>query len=219
MAFVTSLPLSPAYPESPSDQLGTMHYRLRRARLLAGFATSRAAIVRFGWKASTYRAHENGQNGFRPADAFVYARAFKVSPTWLLVGEYGGATAAYEDVPATEDPLNQHSAYEAAKRPVVFAGAPADQFDLRVDADTLADMAREGDVLRFRRPSDHEILSDGDIVAIEQPAAHGVDICIRRVFFRDGLTFFSANDLAQAAPIPHGHIVGVAIWLLRRLAN
>lgn len=39
------------------------------------------------WPTSTYAAHENGQNGFPPETAEVYAHAFKVSAGWLLTGE------------------------------------------------------------------------------------------------------------------------------------
>jgi phage repressor protein C with HTH and peptisase S24 domain len=62
----------------------SMHDRLRRARTEAGFSSARAAALRFGWKPSTYAAHENGQNRFDETVAREYARRFKVSPGWLL---------------------------------------------------------------------------------------------------------------------------------------
>jgi hypothetical protein len=216
---VTSLPLSPAHSENASDHLASMHNRLRRARLLAGFATAKAAIARFGWKASTYRAHENGQNSFRPAEAFIYARAFKVSPTWLLVGDYG-EHAMHEDVPTTDD-VSAHDPHSDATHFAV-AGTCAtreDQFDLTVDVDTLTDVAHSGDIVRFSPLTEHAVLSDGAIVAVEQPTPYGADLCIRRVFFRDGLTLFTPNNIAQAKPLPHARIAGAATWLLRRLAS
>lgn len=64
-----------------------MGMRLRQARLAAGFKTASQAVKKFHWKSSTYRAHENGQNPFKPDDATEYARAFNVSPVWLLSGD------------------------------------------------------------------------------------------------------------------------------------
>lgn len=66
--------------------------RLKAARLGRGFPTAAAAVAKFGWKSSTYLAHENGQNGV-PADAAVtYGQAFKVDPGWLLTGHGKGIT-------------------------------------------------------------------------------------------------------------------------------
>ncbi len=64
-----------------------MNDRLRIAREAAGYKTATDAIDRFGWKNSTYRAHENGQNNFRVDDASTYASAYGVTAAWLLIGE------------------------------------------------------------------------------------------------------------------------------------
>jgi hypothetical protein len=61
--------------------------RLRRARGRAGFSSARSAALRFGWTPSAYASHENGQTPVPVKDAPKYARAFKVSPAWLLTGE------------------------------------------------------------------------------------------------------------------------------------
>lgn len=68
-----------------------MHSRLRKARLNAGYPTATAAIKACGWRNSTYRAHENGQNNFSVEDAEVYASAYGVTAAWLLLGAEGGA--------------------------------------------------------------------------------------------------------------------------------
>lgn len=60
------------------------HTRLQEARERAGFPTKGKAADRFGWKKSTYNAHENGQNRFDFEAARVYAEAFRVDPGWLL---------------------------------------------------------------------------------------------------------------------------------------
>lgn len=59
--------------------------RLKLARKRAGYPTAAAAIERFGWDpASTYRSHENGQTPPPPEDAKAYARAYGVTPEWIV---------------------------------------------------------------------------------------------------------------------------------------
>jgi hypothetical protein len=58
--------------------------RLKRARIRAGYKSAQAAANRFGWVASTYRSHENGQTPLPVDCARRYAQAFKISPDWLL---------------------------------------------------------------------------------------------------------------------------------------
>ena len=60
--------------------------RLRQAREMAGFKSAAEAIECFGFTASTYMAHENGQNGIRVEPAQMYASAFGVDAGWLLAG-------------------------------------------------------------------------------------------------------------------------------------
>ena len=60
--------------------------RLRQAREAAGFKSASDAVTRFGFRPSTYMAHENGQNGIRSEPAQAYARAFGVDLGWLLTG-------------------------------------------------------------------------------------------------------------------------------------
>lgn len=60
--------------------------RLEQARLKRGFKTAKDAARFFGWNYETYAQHENGTRGIvRAADR--YARAYRVSPGWLLTGE------------------------------------------------------------------------------------------------------------------------------------
>jgi len=65
----------------------TMGDRLRAARIKAGFPSARQAALRNKLPPSTYAAHENGQNDFGPADADLYAKAFKTTAAWLLTAE------------------------------------------------------------------------------------------------------------------------------------
>ncbi len=61
--------------------------RLRDARQAAGFENATVAAERFGWPVVTYRSHENGLRGLRPSIAKKYAKAYKVSLSWLMTGE------------------------------------------------------------------------------------------------------------------------------------
>ena len=63
------------------------HDRLRQAREAAGYDSPIEASRRFGWSEHTYKSHENGIRGIRPAQAHKYAKAFKVSAGWILTGE------------------------------------------------------------------------------------------------------------------------------------
>lgn len=61
--------------------------RLKQARRAAGFrgATGVAQAIS-GLNIDTYKAHEQGRNGFGLTDAKRYARAFRVSLQWLNFG-------------------------------------------------------------------------------------------------------------------------------------
>jgi phage repressor protein C with HTH and peptisase S24 domain len=60
--------------------------RLREARISAGFETAADAAAYLGLATPTYTSHENGSRGITAKKAELYARAFKVSPEWLLYG-------------------------------------------------------------------------------------------------------------------------------------
>lgn len=61
--------------------------RLKVARNRAGFRSANKAADSLGISASTYRAHENGQNGFSAEEAERYARKFGVRSGWIYFGE------------------------------------------------------------------------------------------------------------------------------------
>lgn len=61
--------------------------RLKMARKDAGYDSAADAAKAFGWKISTYTAHENGQNPIRHEVAERYSKAFRVNPKWILFGE------------------------------------------------------------------------------------------------------------------------------------
>lgn len=61
--------------------------RLQEARRKAGYETAVDAARAYGWGESTYISHENGTRGIKPRVADTYAKAFKVTPEWLLYGK------------------------------------------------------------------------------------------------------------------------------------
>jgi phage repressor protein C with HTH and peptisase S24 domain len=66
------------------------YQRLQFARENAGFENATDAARAFAWNENTYRSHENGERGLRPAVAERYAKAFRTSAAWLLTGEGDG---------------------------------------------------------------------------------------------------------------------------------
>lgn len=66
--------------------LSTPNERLRAARIAAGFNTARDAAKANGWVEPTYRGHESGPRQVSRTAAIAYAKAFKVSLSWLLTG-------------------------------------------------------------------------------------------------------------------------------------
>lgn len=86
--------------ETPGD-------RLRAARKKHFPDSASAAAKRHGWKVSTYLSHENGQTAeLPPKAARKYAKAFKVTASWLNHGDLDVAIAkdrlerAMKSVPA-----------------------------------------------------------------------------------------------------------------------
>ncbi|MEY9780837.1 phage repressor protein C with HTH and peptisase S24 domain [Sinorhizobium fredii] len=73
--------------------------RLRQARINAGYRFASDAANALGIVASTYRAHENGQNEFDFAEAKIYARKFNVDPVWLMGDPAGAETGEPIPIP------------------------------------------------------------------------------------------------------------------------
>lgn len=65
----------------------TMGDRLKAARVAAKFSSAAKAAEALGISASTYRAHENGQNEFHVDEAKQYAKKFGVTVSFLLEGD------------------------------------------------------------------------------------------------------------------------------------
>lgn len=74
------------------------HERLRQARIDAGFRSAQAAADALGVTASTYRAHENGQNDFGIDEAQVYGRKFGADALWIMTGNLESRNGTHTSV-------------------------------------------------------------------------------------------------------------------------
>lgn len=100
--------------------------RLKQARIDAGFDSAAAFARAIGISPVTYRAHENGQNGYDANDAQIYARKLGKTAAWLLVG----------DASSTPEPEADNSSAEPSTIP------PPGNIS---DAIRLLEMVRAGD--------------------------------------------------------------------------
>lgn len=94
--------------------------RLRMARAYAGIDDATAAATRFGWTVSTYQSHENGNRGIKPTVAKKYAKAYKVSFTWLMTGE-GTMTGPSIDAELMELPAELNELLSVQFRGIIAA--------------------------------------------------------------------------------------------------
>lgn len=83
-----------------------IHDRVRAARLMAGFDTTKAAVDRFGWSYPTYAAHENGSRVPKRPALERYAEAFGVELRYLLLGFDTEQQRAVAQVPTRGRPAN-----------------------------------------------------------------------------------------------------------------
>lgn len=85
---MSSVRYAPMVKATGAPDLTTQAGRLRYARALR-YSSMRGAANAHGWNENTYKSHELGirRDGALPEeDARKYARAFGVSPQWLLTG-------------------------------------------------------------------------------------------------------------------------------------
>lgn len=104
----------------------TMADRLRAARLLARYSSASKAAEALGVSASTYRAHENGQNEFGPEEAEHYARKFGTTAAHLLTGN-GKTSGLTTFDPDRVDHLGTEERTDKKRRP--DSGGVSDRVD------------------------------------------------------------------------------------------
>lgn len=137
--------------------------RLRRAREKAGYETPTAAAAAFGWAYPTYAGHENGSRGMRPDALMRYAKAFRVSPAWLLDGT--------EDGKAQPKPRP-----EGFAEPDVAPYAPPDTRSAKSMTDivkALAPAAKKPQVMVAQRDHISYGILAGDLLIISEPRGVG----------------------------------------------
>lgn len=117
--------------------------RLQLARSRAGYPDPTSAAKAFGWNDVTYRAHESAGRGIRRTVAEKYARAFRVSPAWLMHGEGEGPSS------------------EAVEKSEVLPS------DMKVTAIRVAGTTEAG---TFREVDQYDDGGDGEYVFDEQDA-------------------------------------------------
>jgi phage repressor protein C with HTH and peptisase S24 domain len=132
--------------------------RLQWAREKAGFSSKLAAAKRFGWTASTYAAHENGQNDYDDKPASKYAKAFKVSAGWLLTGE-GSPSPKSNKHPVVNYvgggselvPIDDYPIGEGIKEIELPAGVPANAVVVEVKGESMHPRYYDGEYLVYIR--------------------------------------------------------------------
>lgn len=223
------------------DSFDNMHSRLKHARRRAGFKNATSAIEQFGWKGSTYRAHENGQNQFDPIAAKQYASAFGTSASWLLTGE--------ESPQASLEALNPHLISEKKiyctgrvaagewveekirtalpRQESIFPPDhrfPIDaQFDLKVRGGSVNLFAQDGDYLRCVNLSPETIeFADSDLVIVKRTIPGGLtEITARKVSVCAGrvkVHFLSTDPLFQETVPIDGKsslVIAKVLWKFR----
>jgi SOS-response transcriptional repressor LexA len=154
--------------------------RLRAARIKAGYPQPIDAARAFGWNEHTYKSHENGTRGFKLPTARNYARAFRVTPSWLLFGQKAQiensvrevlavplmgvvAAGAFQDidyvpndgavVPAMVHPLVRASAQYAVKvqGPSVNLKIPDGMYAICAPLDSFPGGAKHGSLVHVER--------------------------------------------------------------------
>lgn len=133
--------------------------RLTAARKAARFETAAEASRYLRVNYQTYAGHENGNSGFKPKTADLYARKFKVSLDWLLTGR--GQMSSQGVVPAE---------IEVVGLPVAGAIQAGHWLETTfVDADLEPEMLPVARDARFPRARQYALRVIGDSMDMEYP--------------------------------------------------
>ena len=176
--------------EKPND-------RLKKARIEAGYKRAVEAIRAFGFTKTTYQAHEAGQRGLTAGTAGRYAKAFKVSPEWLLYGmpTKSPSSTALETNLAAQDTtialptvLDVRAGHwlavefmdeyqdDGVRVPYCEEYKEFDQFAVKVVGDSINKFAQDGDRLVCATIESGIQLVDGDHVIVEATRNGGAEV-------------------------------------------
>lgn len=132
--------------------------RLQQARKKAGFETASDAARAFGWNENTYRSHENGERGLKPATAARYAKCFKTSYGWLLTGE--GVSKDRRSIPLrgwikAKGKVDFIKETDVDRTINTSFDLPEDAYCLKIVTDSMYPRYVDGDVLIFWGNDNH----------------------------------------------------------------
>lgn len=225
-------------------QLDSPHERLAWAREQAGYADKADFARAVGVNATTYRAYENGQNGFAK-HAGTFAKKLKVSTDWLLSG--GPRPSIEADVSANipvQEPATNDNVVTLRSFNLSYAMGPGTNIDDYVeegtyefDANMLAKLTRA--------PVDRLFVARGDGDSMFPTLVNDdtvvIDTTQRVLNLRDRIwacSIYGAGAIKRLRPVADGkvevisdnpaisddvvnaddiHIVGRVIWLGRRI--
>jgi len=212
--------------------------RLQLAREHAGFKSARQAALAMGWVYPTYASHENGLRDIPQKVAEKYARAFRVSPEYIMFGinppdwakeetkpDMIEVAAPTRPLPFFEDtdaaPLRDWLKKGHAPRPQFFISDPGN-----ISAKTIA-VKITTDEMRAKPPTvgEREILPGdtaiidaerknvrpGDVVAVlidGDPYIH-----IRKVVMSGGKQVFYALN-RDHGEYEKAEVVGRVMWVM-----
>lgn len=213
--------------------------RLKLAREHAGYRSARQAALSMGWTYPTYASHENGLRDFPQKVAERYARAFRVSPEFIMFGtsppewakEFGEADLVEVEAPTRSLRLFADTDAGALRGWLCNPVGGGPQFyvtDLgNLSAQTIAlsvssnEMRAKPAVVGEREiwPGDtvlidteHRKVRPGDTVAVLVDGDD--DVHLRKVVMRDGskLTYMALNrDYGEFAK---ADVVGRVTWVI-----
>jgi phage repressor protein C with HTH and peptisase S24 domain len=149
--------------------------RLKEARIRAGFETAADAATYLGLAAPTYASHENGSRGITVSKAGVYARAFRVSPEWILYGASKSApTQAQPELAPSDMPHDLVPVYDvcASAGDGVFVSSEEQIDSMAFPAGYLRWLTRANPrdlaIIGVKGDSMHPTLADDDVVMLDR---------------------------------------------------
>lgn len=220
--------------------IGDKRKRLMLAREHAGYRSARQAALSMGWTYPTYASHENGIRDFPQKVAERYARAFRVSPEFIMFGtnppewteEFGEPELVKVKAPTCSLRLFADTDADALRGwlrdPV---GGPqfyvTDLGNLSAQAIAMSVSSNEmrakpavagereiwpGDTVLIN--TGHRKIRPGDTVAVLVDGDD--DVHLRKVVMRDGkLTFMALNR--DYGEFTKGDVVGRVMWVIAGL--
>ena len=164
------------------------HERLKTARKEAGFKSAAKAAECLGVQVTTYRTHENGQNGIPPRKAALYAELFNKTPEWILYGKENTQDLVVPILGVIEGKGNilPFAGGDGISPEVIQApaGVGRNSGALRIAGDGLFPRYEAGDLLIYGDPTTYEyavgkecivVLSSGSSILrkVGQPGGDG----------------------------------------------